>query len=184
MLGLADFPADGGWDGQSLGTATQDAGDRQDEKLSAFPACAGLRRAFRLIYASPNSSTQYENGPAVVSNTVAVLGSAKQAQRYRGAYTKAGKCMRDYWATLFDANAAAKVVLAPLPKAVLRGGVTGIRLRTDSTQDGEPHVEYYDFLATGKGSSVASFTFSSEDAPFPQALETKLVSTVAKRLPA
>jgi hypothetical protein len=188
VLSAPDLPTDGGWTGTSLGTAKTEASNQQLAALSAFPSCRQLRSAFESVYAAPNSSSRYQSadGSSSAANTVAIFDSVKEAKQYQSSYgTKpSGRCFREYWASLYDEAAEAKVQPERFPASLQRsaGGATGVRLRADYLLSGEPTTTYFDFVVVRRGDGVASFTFSNNERPMEAALERRLMETVADRL--
>ena len=187
-LTQTDFPADGGWSGESYGRATQDVQDKQDSELAAFAPCVALRAAYRSLYGAPaTATTLYQNDSGSTADLVVMFETPKDAAKVVAAYgsAKTADCFKQYWTSLYDASNAAKVSVAKLPPSVTKaaGGTTGVRLKSEYLLNGTPTVSYFDFLAIGKGRGAGAFTFSNGPEPFPAALETKLLNTVAGRLP-
>lgn len=184
-LGLSDFPADGSWDGRALEGADQTTQDNQDAALSAFPECATLRAAYRDLYAAPYAASLYTFKGESVADIAVVFKERRVATRFAAAYRnpKTAACFRKYWTSLYDESANAKVAVVKLPGTITAGGTTGVRLKSEYLLNGTPTLTYFDFLTVTQGRGAGTFTFASNDTPFPEKLQKQLLRKVAGRLP-
>jgi hypothetical protein len=184
LLAQADLPA--GWNGSPHTTDSSDDADNQ--KLAS---CAGASDPAKQT--ADVNSDDFDKGNAEVSSEVTFAPSHTAFEQDLRALrsSKYETCAKSLFDTLLQAEmtknspgvTVSNVTLSPLGAPTYGEGSVGLRVGLKLTGPTGQAVRFYvDEIQFGAGRAEVSLTFSSQDAPFDQALEKSLIAKAGSKL--